>query len=197
MVIEAINGDPDGLTVGIMSNPPLPPFPAGDTLCYPNWTGYSSEFHLCVNVAGALGDLSWLEAGDMPVISYHVPTDPFAPYESAVLVVPTTNDPIVEVQGSKSVAEKANDTGNNDVLGTFPGLADDPYTTKCCSATPSQVWQNRSCIGKCDQVKLSQEIKCEDSKCDAKFCGKNDVENAAKKFKLSVLCIFEQVECTH
>lgn len=128
MVIQAINGDPEAKTVGIMPDPPLPPFPAGDTLCYPNHVEYSSEFHLCVNQGGALGDLSWLEEGDMPAITFQVPTDPFAPYESAVLIVPTTGDPIVEVQGSKLVAEKSNEFGNNDILGTFPDLDSDPYT---------------------------------------------------------------------
>ena len=135
MVIPGINGDVEGTSVGVMTDPPLPPFPAGDTLCYPNWVGFSSDFNLCVNVGGALGDLSWMEDGDMPLISYQTPSDPFAPYESAVLIVPTTGDPIVEVQGAKLSVEKANEFGNNDVLGTYPGLADDPYTQGAVAAS--------------------------------------------------------------
>ncbi|MBT8231554.1 MAG: hypothetical protein HKO66_04685, partial [Saprospiraceae bacterium] len=52
MVIEPINGDPFATTLGLN---PL----NGDTLCLPNHVGYSSEFQLCVNMGGALGDTSW------------------------------------------------------------------------------------------------------------------------------------------
>ena len=101
MVIEGINGDVEGTSVGIMSDPPLPPFPAGDTLCYPNWVDYSSDFNLCVNVGGALGDLSWMEAGDIGL-----PISPFSvqkiasltglPPMPVVLPLPTTIEPSTE-----------------------------------------------------------------------------------------------------
>lgn len=121
MVNPIFNGDIFGTSTGVL---PVasPPLPAGDTLCYPNHVGYSSNFQLCVNMGGALGDISWLDAGDPPMISYHVPTDPNAPYVDAVLIVPTTGDPIVQVQGSFAVIEKANMLGNN---AAFAGIDDD------------------------------------------------------------------------
>lgn len=130
MVNPIANGDIYGTSVGVL---PInaPPLPAGDTLCYPNHVGYSSDFHLCVNMGGALGDISWLEAGDVPMISFHVPNDPNAPYVDAVLIVPTTGDPIVQVQGSFAVIEKANMLGNN---AAFDGI-DDEWTQAAIAAS--------------------------------------------------------------
>jgi len=109
-VIEPLNGDLNGETITGIN--PL----NGDTLAVPNTPGYPSDVQLCVNMGGALGDISWLDAGDPPTISYHVPDDPNAPYTSGILIVPTTGDQIVEVQGSYEVAKKANQLGINDVF---------------------------------------------------------------------------------
>ncbi len=138
MVIPFVNGDLLGTTVGIVP-PGFPPFPAGDTLCYPNHVGAPESFQLCVNMGGALGDISWLDASDVPFISFHVPKDQNAPYKSGVLIVPTTGDPIVEVQGSYAVAEKANQLGLNDV---FKGI-DDPITdaAKAAAAVAGNEYQ--------------------------------------------------------
>jgi hypothetical protein len=111
MVLLPIHGDPDGTTFGI--NPA-----SGDTLCVPNHVGYGSEFDLAVNMGGALGDTSWLDASDPPFISFHSPTDAFAPYTEGILIVPTTNEQVVEVQGSYLVAQKANQLGLNDIFVT-------------------------------------------------------------------------------
>lgn len=108
MVILPVHGDPDGTTFGVI--------PGGDTLSVPNNLGYGSKFDLCVNMGGALGDTSWLDANDPPFISYHVPTDPFAPYTEGILIVPTTGEQVVEVQGSYLVAQRANALGNNDIF---------------------------------------------------------------------------------
>jgi hypothetical protein len=101
MVIELLSGDINGTKVG--RNPGIPglPYPAGDTLCYPNHVGYSSSFNLGVNLGGALGDSSWIDSGDLPFISFHNPSDPFAPCNiGVVLVPPPLNLPVVEVSGS-------------------------------------------------------------------------------------------------
>lgn len=115
MIIPAINGDIYGTSVGLS---PGGTIPAGDTLCRPNHVGYSSDFQMCVNMGGALGDISWLDEGDVPMIAFHVPLDQFAPYESKILDVPSPAGalPVVEVQGSKLAIEKAASLGNNDVF---------------------------------------------------------------------------------
>jgi len=100
MIIEQVNGNLEGTSVGIVP-PGYPGFPAGDTLCYPNHVGFSSEFNLGVNMGGSLGDTSWIDANDPPFISFHVPTDPFAPCETGIVnVPPPISLPVVEVSGS-------------------------------------------------------------------------------------------------
>lgn len=124
MILTGVHGDIYGTSVGIV---PTGPF-TGDTLSHPNHVGYSSDFQLCVNVGGALGDTSWLTAGDPAMISFQTTTDPFAPYMENILTVPTTGDLIVEVQGSYTVQHKANALGNNDVMKSA-GYSD-VYTTR-------------------------------------------------------------------
>jgi alpha/beta superfamily hydrolase len=121
MIITQVHGDIYGTSVGLIPG-------SGDTLSLPNHVGYSSEFQLCVNVGGALGDTSWLTAGDPAMISFQTTTDPFAPYTEDILTVPTTGDLIVEVQGAYTVQHKANALGNNDVMKSA-GYSD-PYTDR-------------------------------------------------------------------
>ncbi len=120
MVIEQVNGDVFGTSVGVN---PLD----GDTLCYPNHVGFSSDYNLNVNMGGALGDTSWLDPGDMPMISFQAPYDPFAPYAEGTVIVPV-NPPlaVVEVQGSFLVQMLQAQWGNNDVFANAPYL--DDYT---------------------------------------------------------------------
>jgi hypothetical protein len=126
MVIQPIHGDIYGTSYGVVpvgAGSPLD----GDTISLPNHVGYSSEFQLCVNAGGALGDTSWLTAGDPAMISFQTTEDPFAPYTQGILIVPTTGDLIVEVQGAAVIQAKANALGNNDVM--KGAWYNDEYTT--------------------------------------------------------------------
>jgi hypothetical protein len=112
VVIEGIHGNPDGTT---------------DTpLCMANHAEYSSSFGFSMNMGGAMGDLNWLDEGDMPMVSFHCPHDPFAPYGTSIVVVPTTGDPVIEASGSYAVHSEINAyaTNNNAVFAEI-GL-DDP-----------------------------------------------------------------------
>ena len=113
-IFEAFNGNIDGTTYGVLNVPGHPL--EGDTLSIPNNVGPSSKFQLMVNLAGAIGDISWLDQNSPAVISFHSPTDPFAPYTSGVLVVPVVNLPVVEVQGSYLIQQKADQLGLNDAF---------------------------------------------------------------------------------
>ncbi len=112
MVVEQINGDLNCDSVGIVP-PGYPGFPAGDTLNYPNHVGYDGSFQMAVNMGGACGDTSWVDAGQVPHISYHVPTDPFAPYKIGLVIVPGFNLPVVEVAGSYTFQMFQNRYDNN------------------------------------------------------------------------------------
>lgn len=118
MVIEAVNGNPDATNNGFA--------PSGLQLCMANHVGYSSDVQFTMNMGGALGDLSWLDAGEVPMVSFQAPHDPFAPYETGVLIVPTTNELVVEVSGAFDVHQELNTglaSNVNDVFGTA-GLND-------------------------------------------------------------------------
>lgn len=116
MVIPSVNGDIYGTSVGVVPAG-YPGFPEGDTLCYPNHVGYDSDFALSVNMGGAVADTAWIDPGQPPLISFHTPYDPFAPYKEGIVKVPV-NPPldVVEVQGSYLAMKLANQYGNNDAF---------------------------------------------------------------------------------
>ena len=132
MIIEAINGDLEGKTVGV-APPGIEPIPAGDTLNYPNHVEHSSDIQLCVNAAGALGDISWLDQGEIPLIAFQNPKDANAPYDSRVLIVPTTGDGIVEAQGCLATTRKAVELGNQQAL--IDEAYDDEWTQAAKAAS--------------------------------------------------------------
>lgn len=83
---------------------------------YVNHTGYCNEVMAAINAGGAMGDSTWIESGEIPMISFHCPEDPFAPFDEGIVVVPTTGEDVVQVRGSKYIIQKANELGNNDVM---------------------------------------------------------------------------------
>ena len=90
---------------------------SGGTLNMHNYPTYTNDIMVAVNAGGALGDSSWIEAGETPNISFHCPDDPFAPFEHGMVFVPTSPpQAVVPVSGSKWVIAKANEYGNNDVF---------------------------------------------------------------------------------
>lgn len=74
----------------------------------------STDIAFVVNSGGALADTSWMEAGDAPIVSIQCVRDPFAPFGQGTVVVPTTQEDVVEVQGANVFMVKANALGNND-----------------------------------------------------------------------------------
>jgi hypothetical protein len=131
MIIEAYNGDIYGTSgphIVDANYNALTTFKIGDTLCIPNHVGYSSNFALAVNMGGALGDSTWMDKGEIPIVSYHVPSDAFAPCGTNILNVPTATgpQPVVEVSGSCDMSKYADAYGNNDIFKTIP-VGADPY----------------------------------------------------------------------
>ncbi len=84
---------------------------------YPN-NGISADFDMTISLGGALADTSWLEAGDVPMVSFHAVRDPFAPFDEGTVIVPTTNEDVVDAQGPNVYIAKANALGNNDAFDT-------------------------------------------------------------------------------
>ncbi|MBP6573289.1 MAG: T9SS type A sorting domain-containing protein [Flavobacteriales bacterium] len=98
-------------------------FNGGLTLYRPN--GFDSDVHMCVNMGGALADTSWMAPGDAPMVSMHTVRDDFAPFHDGTVIVPTTNEEVVPVQGPNVFIPLANQYGNN---ASFENLASDSYT---------------------------------------------------------------------
>ena len=90
----------------------------------PNHVGYSNDINMAFNMGGAMADISWLEAGGVPIVSFHCANDPYAPIDTGDVIVPTTNDFVVEVQGSRAVQQMQKIYGNNP-YGTWSYISDD------------------------------------------------------------------------
>ncbi len=92
-----------------------------------NNPGYSGRVRMAVNMGGALGDSTWLEAGDVPLVCFHSVNDPFAPYGVGNVTVPTTGQFVVDVIGSHAIIKRSKGFGNQNV---FNIPYNDPYTTR-------------------------------------------------------------------
>ncbi len=114
MVDTAILGDWDG-------------YGGNPALNQVNHPGYSSDVSMVFNIGGAMGDSTWLEPGEVPMVSFHGVADAFAPYTYGIVTVPGTSLFVVDVSGSSDVIRIANQFGNNDVFFTPP--INDAWTT--------------------------------------------------------------------
>ncbi len=85
----------------------------------------STEISAVVAAGGALADTSWLEAGDAPIIALQCIRDPFAPFDGGTVIVPTTQEDVVDVQGANVYMKKAVALGLNKA---FVDMPDDVYT---------------------------------------------------------------------
>ena len=100
----------------------LPMILDGDTVptefpfCIPNHVGYSSEIDMVFNAGGSLPEISWLEAGEVPIASMQNIYDQDAPYAEGNVIVPTTGEFVIIAQGSQLVQENATEYGNNDIF---------------------------------------------------------------------------------
>ena len=99
-----------------------------------NTPGYSNDVHMVCSMGGGMGDLSWLEAGEVPMCAVHCPTDPVAIYTSGNVSVPSAGLITTEISGSYDVMAKANLLGNNDVLAPV-NAGSDPYTIAAQAAS--------------------------------------------------------------
>ncbi len=80
-----------------------------------NYPGISSKFQCVLALGGAVGDTSWIQVGEPPVIAFQGVSEEGTPYNTAV-VTTTTNDPIIEVSGSGDFMPVVIARGNNNVF---------------------------------------------------------------------------------
>ena len=87
--------------------------------------GYSSEVRAIVNLCGAIGDTSWINAGDVPCLSMHGTNDGTVPYGSDVITVLFI--PLMEVDGSESVALRMDNLGIENTFVSWPNTDHVPF----------------------------------------------------------------------
>ncbi len=88
--------------------------------------GYSSEAHGIVNFCGAIGNQSWIEDGDVPIVSMHGDQDGTVPYSDNNVTLFGLD---VQVYGSYIINEVMNDLGNYSALHTYYGQDHVPFNS--------------------------------------------------------------------
>jgi dienelactone hydrolase len=86
--------------------------------------GYSSQVAAVVNLSGALGSLSWLEPGNVPLVSVHGTADATVPYNIGLAFGLAASPRIF---GSGVIKPRADAVGVPNTLRTFKGAPHVPY----------------------------------------------------------------------
>jgi hypothetical protein len=80
----------------------------------PNNPQYPSNVQCVINLGGALGDTSWIDPGQVPLISLHAVRDPNAPYDIGDVIVTTTGNLVIPfASGSGFNISRFTALGNN------------------------------------------------------------------------------------
>jgi hypothetical protein len=77
-----------------------------------NYPGYSSKFQCVLALGGAVGDTSWIQAGETPVIAFHGVNETGTPFNTGI-VTTTTGQPVIEVSGAGDFMPQVIAKGNN------------------------------------------------------------------------------------
>jgi hypothetical protein len=80
-----------------------------------NYPGISSRFECVLSLGGAVGDTSWIQTGEPPVIAFQGVNESGTPYNTAI-VTTTTGQPVIEVSGSGDFMPYIDTKGNNNVF---------------------------------------------------------------------------------
>jgi dienelactone hydrolase len=90
--------------------------------------GYSSNVRAVINIAGALGDTAYIDAGDEPCMLFHGDADNTVPYGSAMIVLLGTY-PLLQVDGSYSIDARLTQLGITHCFETYEGQDHVPHVS--------------------------------------------------------------------
>lgn len=97
----------------------------------------SSKAHMTFNFGGAMGDTAWMKSTSLPIVSLQCTKDPFAPYKTGNVIVPTTGITVIpNASGAGHVIPKANALGINNKLNSV--LYNDPISARALSVSNSE-----------------------------------------------------------
>jgi dienelactone hydrolase len=88
--------------------------------------GYSSRVRGVINVAGAIGDTAYIDAGDVPCMLFHGDADQTVPYGSALIYLVGVY-PLLQVDGSFSIAARLTSLGIENCFETYEGQDHVPH----------------------------------------------------------------------
>lgn len=80
-----------------------------------NYPGISSRFQGVLALGGAVGDTSWIQAGETPVIAFHGVDEGGTNFNTGI-VTTSTGQPVIEVSGSGDFMPIVDALGNNNIL---------------------------------------------------------------------------------
>ena len=109
-------------TTSILGNP----LPNPAAFNYPNHIDYPSDCQFVFSFGGALATKKWIDENSTPMIAAHIPTNPLAPYVRGNVIVLTTGEFVITVDGPGVAIADANAKGVNDVL--LNRVFDDSYS---------------------------------------------------------------------
>ena len=101
---------------------------------YSGDSAISGDVHMIFNFGGAMGDSTWMDKATLPMVSLHCLKDPFAPYRTGNVIVPTTGITVIpSASGAGSVIPYANSLGINDKINSR--TYSDPISAKAAAIT--------------------------------------------------------------
>jgi hypothetical protein len=78
-----------------------------------NYVGISAAFNAVLPLGGAIGDTSWIEAGEPPVIAFSGVSDVGTPFNTGIVSTQAGTVPIIEVSGAGDFMPYVAALGNN------------------------------------------------------------------------------------
>tara|TARA_Y100001960_G_scaffold235144_1_gene247540 strand:+ start:222 stop:1367 length:1146 start_codon:yes stop_codon:yes gene_type:complete len=88
--------------------------------------GYDSSFHGIVNLCGAVGDVSWIQEDDIPIVSMHGDQDDVVPYDDNLVTLFGLN---IQIDGSYVIHETMLELGNYSALHTYVNQGHTPFSS--------------------------------------------------------------------
>ncbi len=80
-----------------------------------NYPGISSRFQCVLSLGGAVGDTSWIQPGETPILAFHGVNESSTKYNTGI-VNTSTGQPVIEVSGPGDFMPYVDAKGNNDVF---------------------------------------------------------------------------------
>jgi len=80
-----------------------------------NYPGISSRFQCVLSLGGAVGDTSWIEPGEVPVLAFHGVNESSTKYNTGI-VNTSTGQPVIEVSGPGDFMPYVDAKGNNNAF---------------------------------------------------------------------------------